>query len=184
MNVILFDPPAIRENLLPFTFTRPVAKIRVGILTVDEKWAHWLKATPSFNTQPYLQKKFPLTAGKDNLLINGALCPDEHIVTAINALDQNQVLIKDKMILAARQNDIASLADCTPIAYEQSVTMIHHVWDIFQKNASQLKIDFHLLTKGRTSAGIDDKHTIVYGEETARVNAANHCRVVITRKVG
>ncbi len=179
MNVILFDPPAIRENLLPFTFTRPVAKIRVGILTIDEKWAHWLKATPSFNTQPYLQKKFPLTAGNDNLLINGALCPDENIVAAINALDQNQVLIKDKMILAARQNDIASLADCTPIAYEQTVTIINHVWEIFQKNASQLKIDFHLLTKGRTSAGIDDKHTIVYGEENIFIEEGVTIRAAI-----
>lgn len=165
MNVILFDPPVIRENLLPFTFTRPVAKIRVGILTIDEKWAHWLNTAPSFNTQPYLQKKFPLTAGKDNLLINGALCPDENLMAAIKALDQNQVLIKDKTILVARQNDTASLADCTPIAYEHPVTLINHVWEIFQKNASQLKVDFHLITKGRTSSPIEDKHTIVYGEE-------------------
>ncbi len=165
MNVILFDPPVIRENLLPFTFTRPVAKIRVGILTIDEKWAHWLHVTPSFNTQPYLQKKFPLVAGKDNLLINGALCPDENLVAAINALDQNQVLIKDQMILAARQDETSSLAESHPIAYDQPITLINQVWDIFQKNGSQIKLDFHLLTHGRTSAPIDDHHTILYGEE-------------------
>ncbi len=179
MNVILFDPPVIRENLLPFTFTRPVAKIRVGILTIDEKWAHWLNNTPSFNTQPYLQKKFPLTPGKDNLLINGALCPDENLVAAINALDQNQVLIKDKTILAARQNDTATLADCTPIPYEHPITIINHVWEIFQKNASQLKVDFHQITKGRTSAGIDDKHTIVYGEENIFVEEGVTIRAAI-----
>ena len=42
MNVILFDDPIIRLNLLPFTFTRPVGAIRVGILTIAEKWEKWL----------------------------------------------------------------------------------------------------------------------------------------------
>ena len=37
MNYILFDG-SVRNQLLPFTFTRPVADIRVGILTIREKW--------------------------------------------------------------------------------------------------------------------------------------------------
>jgi hypothetical protein len=82
MNVILFDDPAIRTELLPFTYTRPVGKIRTGILTIEEKWNKWLGVPVSFQTEPYLQKKFPAISTSDNLLINGALCPDEMIVAS------------------------------------------------------------------------------------------------------
>ncbi|HEX5743209.1 MAG TPA: putative sugar nucleotidyl transferase, partial [Flavobacteriaceae bacterium] len=44
MNYILFDGP-YRNSLLPFTFTRPVADIRVGILTIREKWENYLGYT-------------------------------------------------------------------------------------------------------------------------------------------
>ena len=70
MNLILFDDPTIQQDLLPFTFTRPTAKIRVGILTIDEKWERWLNTKPSFQTVDYLQKKFPLITTGDDLLIN------------------------------------------------------------------------------------------------------------------
>jgi len=44
MNYILFDGPS-RNNLLPLTYTRPVAEIRVGILTIREKWEAFLEST-------------------------------------------------------------------------------------------------------------------------------------------
>ncbi|HQX03888.1 MAG TPA: putative sugar nucleotidyl transferase, partial [Flavobacterium sp.] len=44
MNYILFDGP-VRNALLPFTFTRPVADIRIGILTIREKWEKYLGYT-------------------------------------------------------------------------------------------------------------------------------------------
>ena len=57
MNIILFDDPTLRKSLLPFTFTRPVSLIRVGILTIAEKWEKRLGAEVSFKTDDYLQKK-------------------------------------------------------------------------------------------------------------------------------
>ena len=44
MNYILFDG-TVRNALLPFTFTRPVADIRIGILTIREKWEMLLAKT-------------------------------------------------------------------------------------------------------------------------------------------
>ena len=88
MNLILFDDPVIRIELLPFTYTRPVAKIRVGILTIDEKWEKWLNKKPSFQTVDYLQKKFPSQPGDKNLLVNGAVCPDNGLISAINNLPE------------------------------------------------------------------------------------------------
>ena len=55
MNYILFDGPS-RNNLLPFTFTRPVADIRVGILTIREKWEKHLGFTTTTITEDYLSR--------------------------------------------------------------------------------------------------------------------------------
>ena len=94
MNVILFDDPLIRLNLLPFTFTRPTSKIRIGILTIAEKWEKWLNTAVSFKTEEYLQTKFPVKSAVDNVLINGAVCPDEKLVAAIKSLPIGNFLIK------------------------------------------------------------------------------------------
>jgi hypothetical protein len=102
MNLILFDDPDIRINLLPFTFTRPVGAIRVGILTIAEKWERSLGTKVSFKTEPYLQDKFALVGAADSLMINGALCPDETIVVALKALPDGYFLIKGTLLIAAR----------------------------------------------------------------------------------
>ena len=81
MNFILFDEPVIRQNLLPFTFTRPVADIRAGILTIAEKWAHYSQKPVSFLTQSYLQTKFPAEATDENIYLNGGVFPDELLVS-------------------------------------------------------------------------------------------------------
>lgn len=167
LNVILFDDPAIRQDLLPFTFTRPTAKIRVGILTIDEKWSKALKNPISFLAQDYLQKKYPLKSSDLNLFINGALCPDEDVVPAILQLEPGQVLIQHGIILASRQKDV-NLPDNSSgkvISYSKPITIIDKPWKIFGYNAAQIKADFKMITAGRKSAGIKDKHTAVYGEE-------------------
>ena len=58
MNYILFDGPS-RNALLPFTYTRPVADIRIGILTIREKWERFLGYTTTTITEDYLAEKFP-----------------------------------------------------------------------------------------------------------------------------
>lgn len=178
MNIILFDDPAIRVNLLPFTYTRPVSKIRVGILTIDEKWQRWLKSTPSFQTESYLQKKFKLVSSDDNLLINGALCPDEKLVGTINQLSVGHYLIKDNILLAARKPS-GEMNDTNTIQYTERITLIDKPWKIFSENASQIKIDFALVTAGRKSAGIQDKHTVVYGEQNLFVEEGVYVRAAI-----
>lgn len=166
LNIILFDDPAIRADLLPFTFTRPVSKIRVGILTLEEKWAKALATSPSFLTETYLQKKYPLKISSDNLLINGAICPDEALLKTIWKLELGQSIIQDGTVLASRQKD-TGIPDvpAKPISYPNPVTIIDKVWKIFSHNAAQIKADFTVITAGRRSAGIKDRHTIIYGEQ-------------------
>src|SRR5579875_1988137 len=99
MGIILFDDNA-HYNLRPLTFTRPVAGLRVGILTIAEKWSKCLNAPHSFLTQPYLQGKFSVNIENENIFINGTLCPDEFLLEAIDKLNFGEAL-KYNDILAA-----------------------------------------------------------------------------------
>ncbi len=178
MTIILFDDPIIRIHLLPFTYTRPAGAIRVGILTIREKWEAWLNATTSFKTAGYLARKFPYVDSDDNLLINGAICPDESLVDAINTLPSGYYLVQDQLLIASR-NPEGDMTGQNTLEYGLPVTVIDRPWKIFRENGSQIRADFELITKGRQSAKLTDRHTIVYGEENLFVEEGVTSRAAI-----
>jgi hypothetical protein len=91
-DIILFDDPVLRTQLLPFTYTRPVAGIRIGIHTIAEKWMDWLQSPISYQTERYLSPKFGIHTSADNVFVNGSLCPDENLAITIHELPFNTAL--------------------------------------------------------------------------------------------
>jgi UDP-N-acetylglucosamine diphosphorylase/glucosamine-1-phosphate N-acetyltransferase len=178
MNLILFDDPLIQLNLLPFTFTRPTSRIRVGILTIAEKWENWLNTKASYKTEGYLQQKFAIHSTDQNLLINGAICPNQKLVDAVKALPAGYFLVKGTLLIAACKPE-SSMNDTNTVEYAGEVVVIDRPWKIFIENARQMKIDFDRITYGRRSAGIQDKHTKVYGEENIFVEEGVTIRAAI-----
>lgn len=158
MNYVLFDDPAIRPNLLPFTSTRPVAEIRVGIFTIAEKWQKYLNSKISYKTQPYLQEKYPLQEGKSTVYINGAVCPDEDLIKAIINLEKGQALVNNDTVLAYGEGE-----DPDEIEFKGNPCVIRQNWDIFQQNGNQIRADFNLINI-HSSEGIKDIHTRTYNE--------------------
>ena len=137
MNIILFDNQS-RAHLLPFTFTRPTAEIRIGITTIREKWERALKTQASFFTQDYLSELFPIAITNDNLFIAGNLLPDTQIVSAIKALQVGEVL-KDTQnsVLALRAGSFEEFTDLENFktsVYAQKITAIQYKQDIFSLN--------------------------------------------------
>src|SRR5690554_5447228 len=100
MNVLLFDDDR-HISLKPLTYTRPVASLRIGILTIAEKWSKHLNAPVSALTMPYLREKFPATINDNNLVICGAILPDEDLCHSLRELKPNQKLISKKGELIA-----------------------------------------------------------------------------------
>lgn len=180
-HLVLFDDPAIRGSLLPFTFTRPVADIRVGILTIAEKWRRVLGREYSFWTQDYLQKKFPRHQGKA-MAINGAWIPSDNDWSAISKLSDKQALFYGKIFLAGyigeTEKNLGFATDREPVHLEKEPLLLQKTWNIFQYNGAEIKKDFALLTKGRKSQAVGDPHTIVYNadqifiEEGVKIRAA------------
>ncbi|WP_133271756.1 GlmU family protein [Hymenobacter radiodurans] len=186
MHVLLFDDPAIRPRLLPFTFTRPVAALRCGILTIAEKWQHRLGQEIFYLTEPYLQAKFPAGAvSGPALVINGAVLPDELLARQIRNLPPGQALVDGELLVAAYLPDASKvaeliqdgLASTTEVA--EPVTVISELWHLFLRNGAEIRQDFDLLTRGRQSGPIGDVHTIVYGAENIFIEPGVKIRAAI-----
>lgn len=180
-QIVLFDDPAIRGSLLPFTFTRPVADIRVGILKISEKWQKYANMEVSYITQEYLQTKFPRNT-KPALAVNGAWLPGTGSFDQLKKLKVNQSLFWGKTLIATyigeTEKNLSFAADREIVQLDSEPTLIQKSWNIFQFNAAEIKKDFELLTKGRKSQPLNDPHTIVYApenifiEEGAKIKAA------------
>ena len=181
MNVILFDDPTDRINLLPLTFTRPVAAIRTGILTIAEKWELYFQTRISFSTERYLREKFPIVLTSDNLWINGAVCPDEPLTKRISQLKQGDGLIQGNKVIALRspEDEVPEVISGKMTPYTDPITVVDQLWKIFQLNAEQIKADFKLITSNRTSAGIEDPHTRLYGAANIFVEGGVHIKAAV-----
>jgi len=182
MNLILFDSNR-RNHLLPLTFTRPVADIRIGILTIREKWEHYFGKSSTL-TEEYLSGKFPAHISEHNILINSSVCPDEDLVKAIKELKPNEALVAEHTIIAvvasavqAKAFSETDLAGFTQRAYTHKFLQVTSLWDIFQKNGEAIEADFKLITTGRKSAKISATNTVInpeniFLEEGAKVEAS------------
>ena len=166
MNYILFDG-TVRENLLPFTFTRPVADIRIGILTIREKWEKYLGNTTTTITEEYLSEKFPMVEMAENVLINASYLPTEKLIDLVVALKANEAIFQGEEVIAFFTSDAQEVVDFSSykaIEFEDDVSRVVHTWDIFEQNGKALQADFDLITAGRKSAPISDTNRVICPE--------------------
>ncbi|WP_460219594.1 GlmU family protein [Psychroserpens sp. MEBiC05023] len=166
MNYILFDGPS-RNNLLPFTFTRPVADIRVGILTIREKWEKHLGFTTTTLTEEYLSEKFPMVELNENIMINASYLPNYELVALIKSLEENQAIFKGEDVIAFYTKDTQEDIDFETydaIEYDNPILTIEHTWDIFSNNGKAIEADFELLTQGRNSQPIPSSNNVLAAE--------------------
>jgi UDP-N-acetylglucosamine diphosphorylase/glucosamine-1-phosphate N-acetyltransferase len=166
MNYILFDG-TVRNALLPFTFTRPVADIRVGILTIREKWEKYLGTTTTTLTEEYLMEKYPMVEMEQNVMINASFLPNPILIEMVQNLESNQAIILGDEIIAFYTNDTqeeVNFDDYDVVDYEGEVLRIENTWDIFAKNDVALREDFDLLTEDRTSQPIPKSVNVIASE--------------------
>lgn len=179
MNYILFDG-TVRNALLPFTFTRPVAEIRVGILTIREKWEKFLGFTTTTITEEYLSEKYPMVELEENILINASFLPNEALVEMVKNLKPNEAIFQKEEIIAfysLESQEDPDFSKYRVIEYEGDILRIEHTWDIFSKNGKAMEADFKILTEGRKSAPISKTNTVfnpknIFLEEGAKVECS------------
>ena len=166
MNYILFDGP-VRNQLLPFTYTRPVADIRVGILTIREKWEQYLKTTTTTVTEDYLSDKYPMVEMEENIMLNASYLPNPELIELIIGLEKNQAIFKDEDVIAFFTTEAEEDIDFDKfeaIEFDNDILKIEHTWDIFSKNGEAIQQDFDLLTNDRTSQPIPSSNNVIAPE--------------------
>lgn len=180
MNIILFDEKDNWTDLLPISFTRPIADIRIGILTIAEKWQHLLpEARISYKPADYLTVKFATEETGDDIIILSNILPDADLAARIAALQHGEALIAAGKMIALRGTlqQFEASQRSSDITVDD-VDSIVWLYDIFLKNDAQLRADFEIITRGRTSAPIDDSCTVIgcrdqiFIEEGATVQGA------------
>ena len=166
MNYILFDG-TVRNALLPFTFTRPVADIRIGILTIREKWEKYLGSTTTTLTEEYLQEKFPMVELDENVMINASFFPNVELAEIISNLQVNQAVFQGENIIAfftTENQESVDFDNYEIIEYDFECLKIENTWDIFAKNDLAIRQDFELLTADRQSQPIPDSVNVISRE--------------------
>ncbi len=157
MNIILFDDDT-REKLLPLTYTKPVGMLRIGIMTIQEKWQKYFSANVSFITQDYLSDKYPIVIKDKNYVVNASILPTFHICKLIEQLQENEALLKDGDLVAALLNEqqfenLIQNEDINELkGFEIGDTpllQIKQLSDIFSLNAQAIQHDFNQVTKNR-----------------------------------
>lgn len=156
MNYILFDGD-LRNALLPFTFTKPVADLRIGILTIREKWEKYLGLTTTTITEDYLEEKYPMVEMPENIMINASFCPNDGLVEMVKNLSEKEAIFKGEDVIAFYTTDTqeeVNFEDYKQVEFTEDVLQIKNTWDIFSLNDKAIEQDFNLITKNRKSQPI------------------------------
>ncbi|GAA4830864.1 GlmU family protein [Algivirga pacifica] len=187
MNLVLFDDPAIRAALLPITYTRSISDIRIGIMTIEEKWSTALNTKVNKLTEDYLQPLYQEDIKENSLYINASVCPTAELLEHIKKLKIGEGLIYQDLLVAVYSQkpiltpeEISKDINFQTIDLSETPIIIQNPWDIFLSTRRGIIEDFPIVTEGRESASLDDPHTVVYGKENVFIEegASVRCAVI------
>ncbi len=161
------------ENLFPFTLTRKVQDVRVGILTIREKW-EMLLDMPSCdrheNDYKDVERAIHIddTIGKDIIyLIHGNILPTAKLVKQVKKLKPGEFLslpgkesivycISKKEILDAHKIKVKKAIDI-----DQELKEIKYPWDIIKINAWAIEEDYEQLIKRKKAQLISSTNKLI-----------------------
>ena len=167
MQKIIFTEEYCKpENLHPFTYTRHIQDIRIGILTIREKWQRYLKTTTADKWEDhYLDHeqsvKIEKGIGKgDYLLVHANVIPTKAIISKIKNIKNGEFLTSGKeggMAFKFSEKEVLGLHKIKinrSVEFKGEMQALHYPWQIFQFNDRALREDFALITAGRKSKTI------------------------------
>ncbi|MFV0173635.1 GlmU family protein [Empedobacter falsenii] len=162
MNIILFDGEEW-ENLLPLTFTKPVASLRMGVLSFAERWEKILNSSISYKTQHYLEEKFSTHLQSENIFINPSFFPTKELIQAIKNIELNTSIVFENQLVAVRTTEAVPTITTKTIELDQ-IIHIKNSWDLFTYNFQAIEFDYDLLTEGRKSQPISQTNQVLHAE--------------------
>ena len=143
------------KNFAPLSLTKPIACLRMGIYTNIERYAFYLpEASIGYETEDYLADKYPSV--DCDLTINACVLPNPDLIAAILHLEDNQSLYAGEVLLA-RKGDGTETINFTGT----KLIIVEERWDMFQKNAAALDLDFIQATEGRKTQTLSPTNLLI-----------------------
>lgn len=150
------DDAGLHLRFAPLSLSKPIGALRCGIWTNQERWNQLLPdASIFYQTESYLEKKFPATKQAD-WIVNASIIPTKKLIEAIESLPNDAVLVNKNTWLAKK-----SKVTTKEVLFGDELIELTQVWDLFQQNGLVLKADFIHATTGKTSAPLSPSNTII-----------------------
>jgi UDP-N-acetylglucosamine diphosphorylase/glucosamine-1-phosphate N-acetyltransferase len=185
-HIVLFDGIE-RNHLLPLTATRAVADIRVGILTIKEKWEKYFKTKVDILTQDYLQPKYQYQQKENSIFINAHVLPTKELANEIKLLNsESALMMQDKTIAFQTNQEIKSINDFAAIFNQlhfqistfSNFQIINFPWDIFTLNGQEIRNDIQLLGLKPNPEKLSATNTILGNEIYVEDGVSCECSVL------
>jgi UDP-N-acetylglucosamine diphosphorylase/glucosamine-1-phosphate N-acetyltransferase len=169
MNICL-DDNSKHLDFAPLTLLKPLAKLRIGLMTIEERWSQFFQmAQISYNTEPYLAAKYPSNPKPDFTLAATAI-PSKALVDELIKGPEGEYYKNNNWIGTKGQAT-------TKHALKTDCILLERRWDLYELNEEIIKKDFSLLTAGRNSQLLSSTVTVigdpnlVFFEEGAKAEA-------------
>lgn len=193
-RIIFFDTQEAHANLLPLSFTRPLAMFRVGITTLAEKWQSQLEGRYDWWPVEFQRPRFATCSAdsleEDILWIAGSVVADSYAVSIAESLTPGQAVVDGDEPLMFR-GPLSQLQQRNfSIVEAGAIRRIKYVFDIFLLNTDLVTEDFFRLTEGRTSEPVSESNTILgslYDEQGRQLifvepGASVECSILSTKE--
>ena len=161
------------ENLFPFTLTRQIQDIRIGILTIREKWEKLL-GMESFDRWEDDYKDLDRSIHPENIadddicyMIHGNILPTSRIVKALKKLKNGEFISVNgntSIIFRFSKKEIPNpnkIKVSKAITIRSDVKSIRFPWDIFLLNDYAIREDFSLLTRKRKTQKLSKSNRVI-----------------------
>jgi UDP-N-acetylglucosamine diphosphorylase / glucose-1-phosphate thymidylyltransferase / UDP-N-acetylgalactosamine diphosphorylase / glucosamine-1-phosphate N-acetyltransferase / galactosamine-1-phosphate N-acetyltransferase len=197
MNKIVFTEEFCQpENLHPFTLTRQMQDIRVGILTIREKWEKML-GMKSFDKKEDDYKDLQRSVHIDEAavdstcyIIHGNLLPTSKLVKAVLKLKNGEFIATaagNGIVYKVSQKEIIDrfrIKVGKAIAFDEPTYSIRYPWDIFLLNDWAIRQDFELLTKKKKSMPLPESNRVTKPSQVFICKGASVENAVINASEG
>lgn len=174
MDKIIFTEEFCQpERLYPFTLTRQIQDIRVGILTIREKWEQMLGLI-SYDKKEDDYKDLERAVNIDEAIgdgacymIHGNVLPTPALVKAVQKLRDGEFIATpggNSLAFRISRSEIADkykIKVGKAIEFTGEVQTIQYPWDIFQLNDWAIRQDFAWLTKNKKSQPLSKTNKVV-----------------------
>jgi len=170
MNYILFDS-LDRDNLFPITYTRSISSIRVGQLTILEKWERYVNQQISILCPDYLSKKHSVAISAINIYVNGAVLPNRDLVNCIESLSHKQKLVQGNTLIACNAGALnwdGIIDECElyeAIEYNGELKQVRNTWDIISYLKCELQSDLKITKSDFQNITLPDYVTAINNDD-------------------